>query len=168
GCIKTRENHNEISVLILKMPQFSVVRNVLSSEAYRFLQQIIRAHSSSFNLLELENDGSNDSRLPVLCCLFRLADECDISSNRIPPLVLEVIQKFKILPIRNLNIWKSHLEVEKVFLEETKVVIQTYDEEKAKHWFKKLRKEIKVINKVLVSYGKPRLTIEPKIVPRPI
>lgn len=168
GCIKERDNHNERSVLIVKMPQFSIVRGVLTREAYRFLQHVIRAHSSVFDLLTLRNDGTNDSRLPVLCCLFRLADECDISSNRIPILILEIMQKFKVLSRKSLNIWKSHLEIEKIYLEGTKVIVQAYDEKKAKHWLKKLNKETKIISKVLVSYDKPRITVEPKIVPRPL
>jgi hypothetical protein len=167
GCIKERDNHNERSVDILKMPQFSYVKNSLNQESYRFLQQIIRAHSSDFDITTLKNDGARNSRLSILCCLFRLADECDVSSNRIPKLVLEVMQKFKVLPTKSLNIWKSHLEVEKVYFSETRIVVQVYDETKAKKWLDKLIRETKMINEVLLSYGKPIFTINPVVVPRP-
>lgn len=166
GCIAGRENHNEKSVEILGTRHFSSIRNRLTQESYRFLQEIIRAHSSSYDLLVLKNDGKRDSRLPFLCCLLRLADSCDISSDRIPRFVLEVLESLDILDSMSLNVWKSHLEVEKVYFEGTAIVVQVYDTNLAESWIDKIEAEVKLIKEVLESYSLPVFGVKIKLVPR--
>lgn len=166
GCIAGRDNHNETSVRILGISRFNTIRDMLTSEAYRFLEEVILAHSSNYDLLQLENDGTRELRLPALCSLFRLADECDVSSERIPTLVLEVLKELDLLEPTARQIWQSHLEIEKVYVEGTNVVFKVYDEQAATRWTNKMREELDVINRVLSSYNLPIFSLRVVLVPR--
>jgi len=165
GCIAGRAGHSSRSARILSVSHFSGIRDMLTQESYRYLKQIIVAHSSEYDLLLLSNDGRNRSRLALLCCLFRLADGCDISSDRIPPLVLSVLERLKILDSGAKRIWRSHLSIEKVEVRGTSIVVRARSKRAARLWTKKLEAELDLINSVLSGYNLPCFSMVVEEVP---
>lgn len=168
GCIAGRKEHSERSNKILTMDDFLSLENLISKKCYRYLRDVIRYHSSEYDILDLKKTESNDPRLAKLCCLFRLADECDITSNRIPQLVLHVLEFLDELDETALEIWHSHLQVEAIKISGNTIIVQVYNKSEASHWLDKIKNEIALLNEVLSSHCLPTFDMDTEVVPEPM
>ncbi len=164
GCIVDREGHAERSAAILELNNLRIVRDLLGQEAFRYLQTIVRAHASDFDLQRLIDNQNPNNRLALLCCVFRIADECDHSSERVSKLVFDIYKDLGLLDAKQEQIWKGHLAIEKIEINGPKIVVHVCDTENEISWLSKVGEEIGKCNSVLGQCGFQEFYVETRIV----
>lgn len=163
GCISNRENHAETSVQILETDILRNIKDILSHESFRYLKIIVLSHSSSYDLENLFR--YSDLRLVLLCCIFRIADECDHSSERVSELVFDIYKELDLLDSEQEAIWSEHLEIEKITIDTTVITIHVDEEGRSIPWIMKLEEEVSKVNSALEHYNLPLFSIEIKEIP---
>ncbi len=166
GCIAGREKHGETTVKMLKTKHFDFLINEIQPMRMRALEQVIKAHSRSFDFKKVGPDPSNEIRLKLICPIFRLADACDLSGERIKRLVMEILIDAKTLKGKSRKIWEAHMNIENVLVEKTVIKPLVYDLNGAKYCLDSLKAELKPINDFLKSQRFAIFSLEPTIVPR--
>jgi hypothetical protein len=169
GCIVDRKAHNEITVRMLERQEFNFLENLLQAEHLRVLKQVIVAHSRKYNFAEIGPDSSKEIRSKLISALFRLADACDVSGNRIKKLVLNIlVDEKKLTDPGSIDIWNAHLQVENVMIKGTTIIPKVYNFELADYCIKSLEDELKPINLALSDLKLPTFSLRPELVEKSI
>lgn len=135
---------------------------------YKALECVIIAHSNSYDLSRLPTDSTSEIRLKLICSIFRLADGCDISVNRIKKLLLEVLVEEKQLDEEIKSIWKSHLAIENIVIKGTMLIAKVYDCDEAKYCLDHLREDLSLINAFLSKNKFPVFELKIEVVDKSI
>lgn len=159
GCIRDRNNHNEISVEIFLADEniCDSIREV-NDRALTNITWIVKSHSSNFSIQDVPEEGGNGVRLQMISAIFRLIDSCEISYAKCPSTVFEEIRKNLVDKYGNpdktaLKYWRAHMSIRSILFKNPKIEIMAIDRRRIKTIIKKLNTEIASIEEVFNNNG---------------
>jgi len=121
---------------------------------------VIRYHQKEYSLAEIPRDPIISSiRTPLICAIFRLIDECDISCRRTSSTLYDIIMEYAPLGTRSQKYWKAHLSTTSIVFKAKEIIIGVEDESKSRILINRLRKRLKEINEIFESYDFARLRL---------
>lgn len=161
GCVVGRDNHDEKSVKMLQSNHFKFLLETIGDLNFRALIKIIKWHRKKQDLEAIGQDPCYEIRLKLIAAIFRLADACDMSGSRIKRLVMDILIEEKQLPLKSEEIWKAHLQIEKIKIKGNKIQPQVYNLKLANYCISELTQELAPINQVLTKLGLPQFILEP-------
>jgi len=162
GCILGREKHSEKSVKLLEeIEVFRSLRTRIGDSLFECLKYVILSHSSWYDLSNIPTHPIHSKvNLLKVCAVFRLLDECDLSSERIR-VIYEILERYGLLSDEgSKKFWKAHLEIVSVVFRGDKVIINCKNQDPAELLIEHFRSELDIINTALHKVCFPRLEVE--------
>lgn len=136
GCIISREEHALASINLMQKSKILEPFH----EKYEFcLKHIILAHRKNYSLIDVP-DKCDNVRLRMICAIFRLMDACDITRQRCPSAVYDII-KLELEDESN-EIWKAHMNISDLIYQKPNIIIYVNDIEISKSIIANLNREI--------------------------
>lgn len=168
GCIVERKNHSIASCRILSENKQHFSLNDLLIP----LNWIIKYHSSSIYkdneeiLLQIKDvpetmDIMDEKiKLQLLSAIFRLADACDITKRRAPPIVFNLIKNQ--MDEESKKFWIGHQHILSIRFDKNlkAIKVTVRDVEESRIIVEKLAEELESVESVLASYNFPCLVVE--------
>lgn len=148
GIIIDRNEHNLHSAYIIN--QTSIFENILGKETQNMLMWIVKAHSSSFNMMEVPLE-IRKIRLRFISSIFRILDACEIIYTKCPAEVYQLIEQ-KLNP-ESKKYWESHMSILSVDFNNPNIVFYVNDKNKSELLVSHLIKEIESVREVFQFYG---------------
>ena len=164
GNIIDRIVHEEHSINILeKNDAFLHIDETLGKDIVECLKFIIRSHRSKFDLVSMKDmEIHQNIRLKLICSIFRLLDNCDITASRISLALYSILNEHFPMKQDSVPYWEAHKSIISVVLSEQKIVIVYENYKIAKILIDDLEKNLAVINKVFEEFGFPVLETDLK------
>ena len=160
GCILGRFQHNKKSIKLLRHRRFSFLEDRVGKDLLACLNFVILSHSSDYDLSRVPRQPIHSNvRLRLICAIFRLLDECDISSARISKALYDILTTYSKLNPKSLPFWEAHLNILTVIFRENDIIIGTGNLTKTRALIGPLRNKLKKINIVFEEEGFPRLNL---------
>jgi len=161
GCLINRKEHSRLSLVILDHNRFSYLEGMLGKDVLACLKYVILYHQKEYELADIPIDPILPSvRTPLISAIFRLIDECDISSRRTSSVLYDIIMTHDPLGTRSAKHWQSHLSVSSIVFHNQEIIVDTEDPSKSEFLVKRIRKRLRKINGILVSYELPPLGLK--------
>lgn len=139
GCIISREEHASASI---KLMQKSKLLDPFPEKYVCCLKHIILAHRKNYSLIDVPDECDN-VRLRMICAIFRLMDACDITRQRCPSAVYDII-KLELGDESN-EIWKAHMNIKDLIYHKPNIIIYVDDINISKSLVDNLNCEISTI-----------------------
>lgn len=165
GCLLTseenKEKHNKYSVEILERPEFHILADWLGDDILKCVEFIALSHSSNYKLRNLPTDPIHSNiRLMLVCAIFRLIDECDITSARTKKVLYELLKAYNLLDAESIKFWKAHRTISSLVFEREKIVVYSVDLNAADLLVKHLESDLQEINRGLAAEKFPTFKVK--------
>lgn len=163
GNLVDRDTHEEKTVEILKEnPFFSFIKELIGPDAFINLLHLIESHRGRFDLqkYDIEYKVQDSVRTKLLCALFRLMDDSDITAKRNSEIVYSIMEKYMDMSAKSKEHWEAHRSIPTLVYSKNKILIKVEDFDAAKILLDKLERTLKDVNKVFNEYGFPNFTID--------
>lgn len=151
GCIKSRKNHNKISVkLVNKEEAVCNYLNWMDNDLLVSLNDVIIGHSSNFNLNQVPIHRGN-VRVRLICAIFRLIDACEITNFKCPENVYREIKNT--LNSEAIEFWVGHINIRDVTFQKPLIEVHVNNRNKTKKIVDRLKNENLSIKKIFMDNG---------------
>jgi exopolyphosphatase/pppGpp-phosphohydrolase len=162
GNISNRTSHGKFSIFIIN----KLTREIgLNKTLTRAICEVVISHSEERKISNMPREiyiNRKRVRVKLLAVVFCIADLMDISKERAPQVVFELLKRD--LSKESINHWKSNSEIQQVIINYPKIIILINSTANISRnlSLKRVRKYIDQYNKILVKLDLPaiRLNIE--------
>jgi|GEM_PF-4499157 exopolyphosphatase/pppGpp-phosphohydrolase len=161
GCILGRQDHAKKSIKILEHERFGFVQDMIGDDLLTCLKYIILSHPSSYDLNELPiNPIHADVRLNLICAIFKLLDECELSSARVTHMLYDILKTFSKIRNNAVKYWEAHINIISVVFKNNVIYIGSKNPEKTKMLTDHFKKELRKVNKIFLKENFPMLHVK--------
>lgn len=153
GNIICRTRHEEYSRELLDTNEhFLFVRNLIGGDLYNCLLLMIESHRSSFDIVNAPDPSFHRNvRTKLMCAIFRLIDDSDITEKRNSEVIFSIIQKYKPMSPQSQRHWDAHREVQSLVFQNLNVEISVKNQYMAQFLLDKFQRTVEAVNQVLVN-----------------
>jgi hypothetical protein len=156
--IINRENHNLYSRYIIQESAF-LKRVIIYDYFLICLRSLALSHKYQFDIEDLPKTIYN-IRIQLISSIFRIIDSLDLTSERCPKEVFDIIQKSDSpMSSESVSYWKSHQAIKSIIIEKDAIIIVAKNSD-ANLLIEHLQNEISKVKKYLsVAFQIPKISI---------
>ncbi|MDR1993949.1 MAG: hypothetical protein LBQ98_10760 [Nitrososphaerota archaeon] len=164
GCLIANEDgedtHHLKSIEVLESNAFSRLRKRIDVDDFNCIKAMILFHSSSEkDLNDVPVCEMANVRLKLICAIFRLLDDCDISGGRNSDILYNLLTEKNLLDKQSIPHWRAHISIGAVGFYQDKFVVECANVCDGERSIKNLADELAKINKVFKEAGFPTFTL---------
>ena len=162
GCIIGRSEHNKKSAkLIMKHSSISNLQSQIGSDLLNCLKCVTLSHSGTYDLQKIQKEPIHDEvNLRVICAVFRLLDECEISSARVSKPLYDILTSYSKIKSEHRKYWDAHISIISLVFRGKKIIIDSDNLGKTRLLSNHLKKNLQQINRIFQEEHLPQLTVE--------